>query len=117
MENLMQTHLLNIDIIHWLLAYAGMAIHILLKVADLNQTPDFSIRSHIRKNIYTIMASVIMIPVLLIVLSDDSLKDILPINKVTAVLAGYQTQSLFRSIMNMFGNRIKKDENGNQGQG
>ena len=103
----MTTHILNIDIIHWLLAYAGMTIHILLKVADLNQTPDFSIRSHIKKNIYTIVASIIMIPVLLIVLSDDSLKDILPINKVTSVLAGYQTQSVFKSIMNMFSSRVK----------
>ena len=103
----MTTHILNIDIIHWLLDYAGMTIHILLKVADLNQTPDFSIRSHIKKNIYTIVASIIMIPVLLIVLSDDSLKDILPINKVTSVLAGYQTQSVFKSIMNMFSSRVK----------
>ena len=105
----MTTHILNIDILHWLLAYAGMTIHILLKVADLNQTPDFSIRSHIKKNIYTIVASIIMIPVLLIVLSDDSLKDILPINKVTSVLAGYQTQSVFKSIMNMFASRVKSE--------
>ena len=48
------THFLNIDIIHWLLAYAGMTIHILLKV-------------------------------------------------------GYQTQSLFKSIMNMFASRVKSE--------
>ena len=99
----------GIDPIHWVLAYAGMFIHILLKVADLNQTPDFSIKSHVKKNIYTIIASLIMIPVLLIVLTDTSLKEVLPINKVTAVLAGYQTQSIFKSLMNMYQSRIKKD--------
>ena len=101
----------SIDLVHWILAYAGMSIHILLKVADLNQTPDFKIKTHIKKNIYTIIASLIMIPVILIVLTDESLKDILPINKVTAVLAGYQTQSLFKSLMNMYISRVKKDDN------
>lgn len=107
----MEKHFLGIDIIHWLLAYAGMSIHILLKVADLNQTPDFKLKSHIQKNIYTIVASLIMIPVILIVLTDSSLKDIFPINKATSVLAGYQTQSLFKSLMNMYESRIKKQEN------
>ena len=107
----MEKHFLGIDIIHWLLAYAGMSIHILLKVADLNQTPDLKLKSHIQKNIYTIVASLIMIPVILIVLTDSSLKDIFPINKATSVLAGYQTQSLFKSLMNMYESRIKKQEN------
>jgi hypothetical protein len=100
---------LGIDLIHWLLAYAGMAIHILLKVADLNQTPDFKLKSHVKKNIYTIVASLIMIPVILVVLTDSSLKDIFPINKATAVLAGYQTQSLFKSLMNMYASRVKNN--------
>lgn len=111
----METTFLGINIIHWILAYAGMSIHILLKVADLNQTPDFKLKTHIKQNIYTIVASLIMIPVTLIVLTDSSLKDILPINKVTSVLAGYQTQSFFKSLMSMYESRVKKIESNNQG--
>jgi hypothetical protein len=112
----MENNYLGVDLIHWLLAYAGMAIHILLKVADLNQTPDFKIKSHIKKNIYTIIASLIMIPVILVVLTDSSLKDIFPINKATSVLAGYQTQSLFKSLMNMYESRAKKLANDSDGK-
>lgn len=92
----------GVEPIHFALAYAGMLIHILAKVSDLNQNPDFKLTTYVKKNIYTIVATFIMIPVILILLTDTSMKDILPINKVTSVLAGYQTQSTFRTIMNIF---------------
>ncbi len=101
---------LNINPIYWILAYSGMFIHILLKVAELNKVKGFSIKSYINKNIYTIIASFVMIPIILIVLTDSSLKDLFPINKATSVLAGYQTQSLFKSLMGMYENRAKKLE-------
>jgi hypothetical protein len=100
----------SIEPIYFVLAYAGMILHILLKVADLNQNPYFKLKNYIKKNIYTIVATLIMIPIMLIILTDTTLSDILPINKVTAVLAGYQTQSIFKTIMNMFSSRIKTTE-------
>jgi hypothetical protein len=100
----------SIEPIYFVLAYAGMILHILLKVGDLNQNPDFKIKSYIKKNIYTIIATFIMIPIMLIILTDTTLSDILPINKVTAILAGYQTQSVFKTIMNMFSSRVKTTE-------
>lgn len=100
----------GIEPIYFILAYAGVILHILLKVADLNQNPDFKIKTYIKKNIYTIVATFIMIPIMLIILTDTTLSDILPINKVTAVLAGYQTQSVFKTIMNMFSSRVKTNE-------
>lgn len=51
-----------------------------------------------------------MIPVLLILSYDTSLKDILPINNLTAVLAGWQTQSIFKSLMLFAGKKIIKNE-------
>jgi hypothetical protein len=100
----------GIEPIYFILAYAGVILHILLKVADLNQNPDFKIKTYIKKNIYTIVATFIMIPIMLIILTDSSLSEILPINKVTSVLAGYQTQSVFKTIMNMFSSRVKTNE-------
>ena len=107
---MIQLLLSGIEPIYFVLAYSGMILHILLKVADLNQNPDFKLKTYIKKNIYTIVATFIMIPIMLIVLTDTSLRDILPINKVTSVLAGYQTQSVFKSIMNMFSSRVKTTE-------
>ena len=52
----------GIEPIYFILAYAGVMLHILLKVADLNQNPDFKIKTYIKKNIYTIVATFIMIP-------------------------------------------------------
>lgn len=92
---------------YYALAYAGMVLHILTKLAELTKEKKFSFRQYIKKNIFNILATFIMIPILLIISTDTSLKDILPINYVTAVLAGWQTQSLFRTLMLMAGNRAK----------
>jgi hypothetical protein len=99
---------IGVTIIHLVLAYIGMLLHMLVKLAELNEQKDFNLISYAKKNIYTVIASIIMIPVLLILSSDTSLKDVLPINNVTAVLAGWQTQSVFRSLMSFYSGKIKK---------
>lgn len=100
----------GLDTIHFLLAYAGMMIHILMKLAQIFPDPKFSFADFMRKNLITTIISIIGIPVLLIVATDTSLHDLLPINYVTAVLCGWQTQSMFRSVFELAGR--KKGVNG-----
>ena len=80
---------------HWLLAYAGLVIHQLMKMAA---TPGkFSI-SFKKKDVLVLIASAISIPAILVICTDTSLADVLPINYVTAFLAGYQTQEILKSF-------------------
>lgn len=104
------TNNIYIQPIHLILAYVGMLLHILVKLQELKQEQSFILTEYIKKNIYSFIASIIMIPVLLILSYDTSLKDILPINNLTAVLAGWQTQSIFKSLMLFAGKKIIKNE-------
>jgi hypothetical protein len=91
---------LNIDIpelqpLHWILAYTGLAVHLLLKMAE---TPGGLLDGFTKKDVLITLASILAIPAILIVCTDTSLRELLPINYVTAFLAGYQTQSLLRTF-------------------
>lgn len=95
---------------YYALAYTGMILHILMKLAELSKEKKFSFFSYLKKNIFNIIASFIMIPVILIIATDTGVKDLLPINYVTAVLTGWQTQSLFRTLMQLGTKTIKTNE-------
>ncbi len=88
-------HIEDLTVIHWFLAFAGLAVHVLMKLGEVQGAFFANIK---RKEVFTILASVILVPIILIVCTDSSVKEILPINYVTAFLAGYQTQSFVRSI-------------------
>lgn len=101
---------LNIDIpelqpLHWILAYTGLAVHLLLKMAE---TPGGLLDGFTKKDILMTVASVLAIPAILIVCTDTSLSELLPINYVTAFLAGYQTQSFLRTVGAIGGKYIDK---------
>jgi hypothetical protein len=102
----------GLDAIHFILAYAGMLIHILMKLAEVFPRPDFSYKNFIRKNLITTIISIIGIPVLLIVATDTSLHELLPVNYITAVLCGWQTQSLFKTIFELAGRKRGLNLNG-----
>ena len=104
---MIQQLLSQITPFHLFLAYLGMILHILMKLSELSKVPNFTIRGYVKNNVYTMIATFIMIPVLLIMVKDPSIKDMLPINNVTAVLAGWQTNSAFKTIMSMFGKKNK----------
>jgi hypothetical protein len=89
------------------LAYGGLILHILIKLGEspLSLTESFN-----KKTILITISSIIAIPILLIICSDTSMKDILPITHVTAFLAGYQTQSFLRSVGSI-GDRLNKNKN------
>jgi hypothetical protein len=104
------TNNIHINPLHIILAYVGMLIHVLVKLQELKQQNSFVLTEYIKKNIYSFIASLIMIPVILILSSDTSLKDFLPINNLTAVLAGCQTQSIFKSLMLFAEKKTSKNE-------
>jgi len=85
----------TLNVLHWVLAYLGLAIHQLLKMASQRGPLSNSFKRH---DILVLLASSISIPAILILCTDTSLAELLPINYVTAFLAGYQTQSFLRTI-------------------
>jgi len=93
---------LHAEPIHYLLAYAGMTIHVLLRIAELRKEDKFSVVKYVKKNIFSLIASVITIPVLIIMATDPAVRETLPLNYITAVLAGWQTDSTFKSLMGMY---------------
>lgn len=100
-----QIQIEGLNTIHFLLAYSGMVIYILFKLAEVFPKPEFLWKQFIKENIITTIISIIGIPVLLVIATDPSIQDILPINYVTSVLCGWQTQSLFKSVFSMVSNR------------
>lgn len=89
-------HITDLSPLHWALAYTGLIVHILLKVG--NQTGAMS-SILTRKFIVTNLASLLLIPALLLICTDTGMKELLPINYLTAFLAGYQTQSLMNNVL------------------
>lgn len=103
-------HIDGLEPIHFLLAYAGAFLHILMKLAEVFTMEDFSFKVFVRKNIIPFLISMLGIPVLLIMATDESIKAILPINLVTSVFAGWQTQSLFKTLSVLYGNKRLKSK-------
>lgn len=92
----------HVEAMHFILAYAGMIIHVLLKLGELRKTPEFSLRKYVKTHIFSMIASIITIPVLLIMATEPAVAEMLPLNYVTAVLAGWQTDSTFKALMGMY---------------
>ena len=91
--------------LHWALAYTGLLVHLLLKVGNMkgNLWVNFS-----RKFVTSTIASFLLIPAILLICTDTGMKELLPINYLTAFLAGYQTQSLMANIVSL--RKVKPDE-------
>lgn len=94
------------DILHLLLAYTGLLIHVILKIAEL---PGSLFEGFTKKDGLVIFASALSIPVILLLCSDTVMKEFLPINNVTAFLAGYQTQSFLRTFSSFAKKPIKSE--------
>lgn len=84
--------------LHWILAFAGAVIYVLLKIQELSADKSYKFGDYLKKHWASTIATALMIPVLLLVLTENFDKT-LPINNVTAVLVGYQTNSIFRTVM------------------
>ena len=95
----MEKYFEGLTIIHVLLAYAGLLIHDLVELSKVNKQDGFNLIIWVKANLLHSLINVISIPIILAILSDPSLRDLLPINNITATLAGYQTQSLFSNLV------------------
>lgn len=113
METVEELQAAGLEPLHFILAYAGLLLNLLMKMGEEYPMPDFSFRSFLKRYIFSMLFSVIAIPVLLIVATDTSISEFLPINYVTAVLAGWQTQSIFKSTFTMVTNRRGLNGGGN----
>lgn len=91
----------KLETIHYLLAYAGMIIYTLMKLQEKSKEKGFTCNGWIRKMILPTIISSISIPVILIVATDTALEQLLPINYLTAVLAGAQTSSTFKWVVSV----------------
>lgn len=100
----------NITLIQWFIAFSAMLVTFLrnLNVAK-DSTNKFSIKAYFKAKWINMLSTAILLPIILLVCADPILSDILPINNVTAFLAGYQTDSLCDSIVEISKNKIKKD--------
>lgn len=116
MDTINELHQAGLEPFHFLLAYAGLLLNLLMKLGEEFPIPDFSFRAFLKKYLISILFSIVAIPVLLIVATDTSIHEFLPINYVTAVLCGWQTQAIFKSTFIMVSNRRGLNINGNGGQ-
>jgi len=97
--------MIQLDSLHFILAYAGMLIHLLIKLDKARQRHDYCGRVFLHKMVVPTLINIIAIPVLLVTIADTSLQEFLPINHVTALLCGYQTQSIFKLITDKYANK------------
>tara|TARA_R110000764_G_scaffold542_3_gene2042 strand:- start:783 stop:1103 length:321 start_codon:yes stop_codon:yes gene_type:complete len=101
---------LNLHWFHLILAFGGMTIHVLMKLGELTKSDDFSVKDYFEKYKFNMLASILMIPLLLLMATDTSLTEILPLNNVTAVLMGWTTNSTFKALMGIYSNKLKTND-------
>jgi len=95
----------NLTTLHWILAYAGALIYVLSKLQENSEIKGYAIGCYVKKNLASTLATIIMIPVCLLIISEN-FEQTLPINNLTAVLCGWQTNSIFKSLMMMGRKRL-----------
>lgn len=94
----------------YIIAASGLVIHILSKLIEY---PGSLFSGWTKKDTIVTIISVIAIPVIMSILKEPYLVDLLPLNKVTAFLVGYQTQSFLRSFVGIAGKKyFKNNEDG-----
>lgn len=91
----------------YIIAAGGLCLHILFKLAEY---PGSLLSGWTKKDTLVTIASAIAVPLLMVMLQDPMLSDIMPLNKVTAFLVGYQTQSFLRALAGIAGKKYFKNE-------
>lgn len=95
-----------------LLAYAGMLLHVLIKIEEERKKGTLTtVKNWMKENVVSMIISIIGIPVLLLTMDTPAVAELLPINNLTSVLLGYQTQSILKSFMSIAGSKLPKNEN------
>ncbi len=103
--------------LHWIIAYATVLIYILMTVQELKeQNSNYKLWDYFKKYWASSLATALMLPIILLIAAEN-FADILPINNVTAALAGWNTNSMFKKLMGAASKKfIKKHEEENIGE-
>ncbi len=91
----------HITLIHWLLAFGGAIVAVLEKIFEMQQQPGYRFGGYLKKYWISLIATLISIPIIMLVISDTGLRELLPINNLTAAVCGYQTQDFFKKLVNV----------------
>lgn len=90
------------------MAYAGALLHLLMKLAEVRTKPGFNFGGWVKENLLHTIINVIAIPVVMILISEPAVQQYLPLTYPTALLAGWQTQSMLKSLIAIGQGMIKK---------
>lgn len=102
----------NITTVEWFIAFSAMLVTFLknLNVAkDANNK--FSLAAYIKAKWVAMLSTMILLPTVLLVCTDPTMEDILPINKVTAFLAGLQIDSVTDFVVEIGKSKFNKVTN------
>lgn len=94
------------NILLYVIAAGGLLLHIIFKLAEY---PGSLLSGWTKKDTLVTIASVIAIPLIMVILHDPMFTDIMPLNKITAFLIGYQTQSFIRAFAGIAGKKYFKN--------
>lgn len=91
------------DPIHLFLAYSGMLVHTIIQTQkSINQyKKEWDWRVYVKMNIMHWLADIIAIPVILIIFTDPAMKELWPMNYITATFTGYTAQSMLHSLFKL----------------
>ena len=95
------------NVLLYIIAAGGLLLHIIFKLAEF---PGSLLSGWTKKDTLVTLASVIAIPLIMVILHDPLFENVMPLNKVTAFLIGYQTQSFIRAFAGIAGKKYFKTE-------
>jgi accessory gene regulator protein AgrB len=99
----------SINLAYLVLAYTGMLVHTLFKFGPIDEHPILHLSEHFKKRFYVIIATILSIPVLMIILSNEYLQTLFPLNYATSIILGAQAQSIFKKVMPVFTAKLNKE--------
>lgn len=97
----------GITYVHWILAALGLILYYLRQIGNFDGEKWKD--AFDRKQITLLISSVIFIPILFFVCSESGMSEIIPINYLTAVIAGYQTRDVMDLFFNFGKTKIEKN--------
>lgn len=94
----------DVFFLYWVLALGGMVLRLLLEINKYHQTESpitdlTSLKGYLLEHIFSIIASIIGAPLLIYVSMETPLSETLPVNRLTAVLLGYQTHEILNTLL------------------
>lgn len=100
----------HINALHFLLAFAGLFLHLLMKLEKARKKEGFTFGRFALENAISTVASCIIIPMMMIVCSEPAVSELVPITYVTSVLLGYQAHSFFKGVMDVAKKKVNTQE-------